>query len=299
MDRRSRRAPTALTLKAPAKVNLTLEVVDRLPDGYHAIRSVVARLPRLADTVRVAVRDGPGDIDVRCDAAGVPTGARNLCHVAATLFLQAANRSAAVEIVIHKAIPIAAGLGGGSSDAAAVLMALDAHFPARVGRRTLASIASAIGKDVPLFLGGGATCAISGMGERVRALGPLPSFHWLIANPGVAVSTRDAYAALRDELWFMERKTRTDWSRRMQAGIRAGDANAIAAALYNDFELVVERAHPILKDLKQAMRAFGANGTLMSGSGPTVFGLFRASGERDAAHAALRAHHPSCFVARG
>jgi 4-diphosphocytidyl-2-C-methyl-D-erythritol kinase len=293
------RGTRAITLAAPAKVNLTLEVVARLPNGYHAIRSVMARMPHLADVVRVEVRDGPNGVRIRTNSTEIPIDGGNICHRAALAYLHHAGTTAQVDIDIRKTIPVAAGLGGGSSDAAAVLTALNDHFDRPVSPRQLAAIGASLGKDLPFFLGGASVSRVWGMGESVRPIASLPRSHLLIVNPRIAISTKAAYEALSGALWFMQRSARVDRTRRMASAIAARDIAAMGAALYNDFELVAERAHPILKEVKQSLLAFGAQGALMSGSGPTVFGLFAAPTTLANARTALRSRYPGFFVERG
>ena len=287
------------TLRAPAKVNLTLEVVRRRPDGYHDIRSVVLLLPHLADTVKVHVADGPTDVTISTQSAEIPVDDANICHRATLRYLAHVKETARVTIDIAKRTPVAAGLGGGSSDAAAVLLALNRHFGQPVAHRTLASIGADVGKDVPVFLGGAHINHVSGTGERVRAIGASPALHLLIVNPRIAIATKDAYAALRNELWFMDAPARTDRSRQMLAALDSNDLSAVAAALYNDFEVVADRVHPLLKEIRQSLRAFGALGALMSGSGSTLFGLFATLRTLNAARNVLRVRYPNFFIERG
>ena len=289
----------AVALRAPAKINLTLEVVARLPNGYHAIRSIMLKLDGLADTVRVRVDERGGGIAVHGDPARIPLDATNLCHRAAAAYLARTNKAARIEIAIEKAIPVAAGLGGGSSDAAAVLRALNQRFDNALPRAALVALGADIGKDVPFFLDDAPLARVSGMGERVDGIAAMPRLHCLLVNPGIAVATAEAYAALRRELWFMDLPGRHDRTAAMAAAIAAGDVDAIAAALYNDFEIIAERAHPVLKTVKQALLALGARGALMSGSGPTLFGLFASAQALAEAQGALATHYPGFVIARG
>ena len=287
------------TLRAPAKINLTLEVVRRRRDGYHDIRSVVLLLPHLADTVRVHVTDGPTDVRITTQSAEIPVDDTNICHRAVLHYLAHVNESAHVTVDIAKRIPVAAGLGGGSSDAAAVLLALDRHFGQRVARRTLAEIGADVGKDLPVFLGGADVSHVSGMGERVRAIGAPRAMQLLLVNPRIAIATKHAYASLQKDLWFMNAPARTDRSRLMLAALDANDLSAVSAALYNDFEIVADRAHPVLKEIRQSLRAFGAAGALMSGSGSTLFGVFTSLRTLNVARSVLRARYPDFFIERG
>jgi 4-diphosphocytidyl-2-C-methyl-D-erythritol kinase len=293
-------APRAtVTLRAPAKINLALEVVARLPNGYHGIRSIMLKLDRLVDTVRVRVDERGSGIAIHGDPARIPLDPTNLCHRAADAYLARTGKTARVDVTIEKRIPVAAGLGGGSSDAAAVLRALNECFDSALPHAELVALGADIGKDLPFFLGDARLARVSGMGERAEKLAAVPRLHCLLVNPGMAVATAEAYAALRRELWFMDMPGRHDRTAAMANALSSGDLSAIAAALYNDFEIVAERAHPVLKDLKQALLAFGARGALMSGSGPTLFGLFDADRPLANAEAALRAHYPAFVIARG
>lgn len=287
------------TLHAPAKINLTLEVVERLADGYHGIRSIMMKLDRLADVVQVQVdRQGSG-IEIHGDPAKMPLDDTNLCHRAARAFLARTGKAARIDIAIDKAIPAAAGLGGGSSDAAAVLRALNGHFADPLPRPALMALGADIGKDLPFFLDEASLARVSGTGERVQGIADASKLGVLLVNPGIAVPTVEAYAALRRELWFMELPGRSDRTAAMACALATGSRDEIAAALYNDFEMVVECAHPLLKDVKQALRAFGACGALMSGSGPTLFGLFDSTEALANAERTLRAHYPAFVIARG
>lgn len=291
--------PEAVTLRAPAKVNLTLEVIERLANGFHRIRSIMMKLDHLADAIRVQVdaRGSGSGIVIHGDPARIPLDETNLCHRAARAYLARTNKAARIEIAIEKAIPVAAGLGGGSSDAAAVLRALNAHFHRALSPEALAALGAEIGKDLPFFLQDSPLARISGMGERVVGIAAMPRLNCLLVNPGIAVPTAEAYAALRRELWFMDVPARVDRSAAMASALAANDMNAIVAAFYNDFELVAERANPVLKEVKQALLALGARGALMSGSGPTLFGLFDAEPALANAEAALRARYPGFVVA--
>ena len=299
MDQGGRVEREALTLRAPAKLNLTLEVMQRLPSGYHDIRSVMTRLRHLADVVRVEVREDGNAISIRTNSRQIPVDATNICHRAAGAYLHDAGVTAQVDIDIRKAIPVAAGLGGGSAVGAAVLTAINRHFENRVPADRLSAIGSGIGKDLPFFLNAAMTARASGMGETVRAIAPLPPLQFLIVNPGIAVSTKAAYEALRDSLWFMERTERADRTQAMVRAIEARNVAAIAASLYNDFEIVAERLHPVVKEIKQSLLALGARGALMSGSGPTVFGLFDSTQKREIAADVLGQHYPSFGIYRG
>ena len=180
-----------------------------------------------------------------------------------------------------------------------MLLGLNRLLGDRIGTRALADIGASLGKDVPFFIDGAPTGRASGMGERVHAVGSLPPCHFLIVNPRIAIPTREAYEALDATLWFIADARRTDRTQRMVRAIVSRDLQAVAAALYNDFAAAADAAHPVLKDIRQALLAFGARGALMSGSGSTVFGLFASLRTLRVAQTALRAHYPTFFVERG
>jgi len=287
----------SIRLEAPAKINVTLEVIGKLPNGYHAIRSVFVRLEKLADAIDIGIEDGARGITVSCSSPDVPADASNTCHRAAAGYLAAVNEVARVHVHIVKNIPVAAGLGGGSSDAAAVLLALDRHFGARLSPKKLEALGGDIGKDVPFFIRGASVCHVSGMGERIRPIRTFPPLRFLIVHPRIAVSTADAYRAVAASAWHMSNPDRADVSAAMASAMAARDVEAIAALLFNDFEASAERAHRVIREIRQALRAFGARGALMSGSGSTVFGLFRSAGALRRAERNLRAHYPGFFIA--
>src|SRR4029077_20127628 len=155
---------TSIRLRAPAKINVTLEVIGRLANGYHAIRSVFVRLDNLADTIDLGIAKGRSGITITTNSKDVPANESNTCHRAAAAFLSAAGATARVDIRIDKNIPIAAGLGGGSSDAAAVLVALNRNFRGTISKTRLEALGADIGKDVPFFIRGGKVCQVSGIG---------------------------------------------------------------------------------------------------------------------------------------
>ncbi len=289
----------AIRALAPAKINLTLEVLARLPDGYHTIRSVIIKLPRLRDVVRVEIDRGPTKIEVSSDTTQIPCDERNICHRTAERYLQAAAFEARVSIHIEKKIPVAAGLGGGSSDAATVLIALNRHFDGALSQQRLSELSVEVGRDIPFFLSGAKAALAWGTGEKIASVDCRTPFHILVVNPCIAVATGAAYEALSAGLWFMTREDRADRSRAMVDALREGALPSVCASLYNDFEVVIEPAHPVVKEIKQALRALGAEGALMTGSGSTVFGLFASPARLRAAEHALREQYPSFVIAQG
>jgi 4-diphosphocytidyl-2-C-methyl-D-erythritol kinase len=264
-----------ITEYAPAKINLSLSVVGRRADGYHLIESVIVPID-LRDHLRVGYREMSGqgvrvEVALRGATFGVPRGRTNLVDRAARAFLRAAGIGGKVSIVLKKVIPPASGLGGGSSDAAAVLRALSVLCPGRLSRRHLATLAASLGADVPFFLRCRAA-RVSGIGEIVRPFrGKIPTW-FLVAVPRPGVSTAAAYGRLA--------LTRGEGGSRV-ARFRYGVSYPV-----NDLEKAVIPRRPDIGWLKGCLRESGAQVALMSGSGSAVFGVFPS--RRKAAEAAVR-----------
>ncbi|MGN0832314.1 MAG: 4-(cytidine 5'-diphospho)-2-C-methyl-D-erythritol kinase [Kiritimatiellia bacterium] len=251
---------------APAKVNLTLEVVGRRSDGYHALRSVVMPVS-LADELDVELTN---DGSLSSDAGY----ADDLCLKAARLLkcrVACLANGLGARIRVTKRIPVGGGLGGGSADAAAVLLALNALWRLDLTREELVEIGVQVGSDVPALVLGGPVL-MEGRGEQVTPLpvgaAPLPALNLVIANPGVASSTREVYAACAPR-----RPGAPSATAAMVAALGSGDAGAVAAALHNDLLAPAVRLHPEIGSALAALKAAGATGVAMSGSGASVFGL--------------------------
>lgn len=253
-------------MRAPAKINLDLRILRRRDDGFHEISTLICPLD-LADEVEVEVEVGgdPG-IALHCDEASLPAGPENLAWRAADAFLAKAGLAgAAVRIRLQKRIPHGAGLGGGSSDAAAVLRALDARHPGAVTGEALAEIAAGIGSDVPVFLRGTA-CRCTGRGE-ICAPEPVPRLPVLLLKPAFGVPTPFAYKAWRESrelpgLPYAEQRLGPE-----------------GLALANDLERPVFEKYPILGLTKRWLLARpGVRAALMSGSGATVFAVLEKPG---------------------
>lgn len=277
-----------LTIRARAKVNLGLEVLGRRPDGYHELLTCLSAID-LAD--RVTLQATGEGIEVACDAPGVPTSSDNLAWRAADALRRAVATGAGVRIAIAKAIPVAAGLGGGSADAAAVLVGLNRLWGAGLSRARLHALAVTLGMDVPFFLGEGPVLA-AGRGERlrpVRAGRPVPL---VVVNPGFPLATREVYGRIEPE--DMSRGTR------VRALVRAlpGGPRAIAPRLVNALEAAAARLWPGLGGVKAALLEAGALGAVMSGSGPTVIGIARSPAAARAIAGALAGRPWRLWVTR-
>jgi 4-diphosphocytidyl-2-C-methyl-D-erythritol kinase len=250
-------------LRTSAKVNLTLEVLGRRADGYHEIATVMQAVD-LSD--RITLEDAD-DLELRTAAPGVPTDGRNLAVRAAAALRQAAGVEGGVRITLDKHIPVAAGLGGGSTDAAAVLLGLNRLWRLRWPLERLDEVAAALGSDVPFFLRGGAALA-TGRGEKVEPLRGR-SLGLVLVNPKFPSSTAEMYARVTPAMYTDGGATRA------LAGSLGRSAARVAASLYNGLEAAAAGALPQIARMRAALLAAGALGAVMSGSGPTVFGVAR------------------------
>ncbi|HEY6011620.1 MAG TPA: 4-(cytidine 5'-diphospho)-2-C-methyl-D-erythritol kinase, partial [Nitrospirota bacterium] len=250
----------SITLRSPAKINLCLSVIGKRADGYHDVEMLM-QMVGLYDEVTVAL--GSGGVTVSCDQSAVPSGEGNIAWKAATEMLRAAGSRAGLAIDIKKNIPVAAGLGGGSGNAAAVLVAANRLLHAGWGRERLAELGARIGMDVPFFLYG-PTAFARGRGEIVTSLPPVPRFWVLLVNPGFETSTAWVYNNVNLGL---TKKVDCNKIARLMVG-------KIAEGLHNDLEAVTAAAHPVIKRIEEALVKQGALGVRMSGSGPTVYGIF-------------------------
>jgi len=294
VTRRQAPAPARAEVTAPAKLNLGLRVVGRRADGYHELRSLFVPLD-WADELAVEVDDAPEasvELALAGPESGIPAGASNLAVRAAARFLEGAGLRARVRIALTKRLPAAAGLGGGSSDAGAVLRALAALFPDALSGPRLAQVALGVGADVPFFLDP-RPARVSGVGERIEALAGVPRMAVLLANPGIPLSTADvfrAYDALSGDPPSLTIPG-PDPTLGADSGPLEESASlsvaALARRLHNDLEAAAVRLCPPIARLQERIRRAGALGVGMSGSGATVFGLFEDEAGAAAAQAAL------------
>ena len=277
------------TERAHAKVNLTLEVGAKRADGYHEVTSVMQRIS-LWDTV--TVERGTGRDRLLCDAPVTEDENDNLCMRAAKVFFaETGLKSDGVTVTLEKRIPMQAGLGGGSSDAAAVLRALWTLYDSGIGDGALESMGAKLGSDVPFFIRGGTQLA-TGRGEVVSPLPPLAAGWFVVVKPAEGYATAEMYRRLDEPGSVLVRN-----SRYMQDAVAANNVHAVAAELHNSFERVVPKGSS-LRTIKDALRARGALGTLLSGSGSAVFGLFDDREAALAAADALRETWPLTFLAQ-
>jgi len=264
-----------ITRKANAKINLILDVLNKRTDGYHNLRMIMHTIP-LFDTLRFVQTNMPG-ITLFSSGTSIPTDERNLIVQAANLMIQSFSIPYGVTIYLDKKIPHAAGMAGGSADAAATFLALRDLFSIQITDQKLQELGVTIGADVPYCIMGG-TALAEGIGD---ILSPLPIFeggYFLIAKPAVEVPTAHVF----QNLDLQTIKNRLDIEGMIQA-IKEKEYNGICNRLGNVLELVTQKEHPIIYNIKKNMLENGAKGALMSGSGPTVFGMFLTKNEANSA----------------
>jgi 4-diphosphocytidyl-2-C-methyl-D-erythritol kinase len=274
---------TELTVKAYAKINLTLEIIRRLPSGYHEIKSVMQQTA-LCDTITIG--DAQAGIVIQSASSNVPRNARNSIWKAALLLKERCNVDRGVKFRLVKRVPVGGGMGGGSADAAATLVGLNKFWQLGLSQAELLTISQEIGMDVAFCILGG-TALATGRGEIVQPL-PSPSkLHLVIVNPGIFVSTRTAYEGLDvDNLTF------SDKSAQMIDAIQRQDFDGIVASLHNDFENTVLDEYPVIGAAKRDLVEAGAEAALLSGSGASVFGIARSAAQARAIAEALKPHYP-------
>lgn len=263
-------ASSAFSFLAPAKLNISLRVFGKRPDGFHHIRSVMVPVSLYDE---VTVEEGFAGISVEVDDPAVPGDERNSCYRATALYRDWAGAPGGVRVRLRKAIPVAAGLGGGSSDAAATLKGLIALTGKAPPAETLLSLAAAVGADVPFFTLG-RPAFVEGFGDLLTPVEWRVPFFAVIVMPPFGLSTREGYER-------MERAAAAPPGRASPPAFRQWED--LVSAVENDFESVWEHDRPDIRELKGELRNAGADAAGLSGSGPAVFGLFRS--ERDASRA--------------
>jgi 4-diphosphocytidyl-2-C-methyl-D-erythritol kinase len=266
-----------LRCHAPAKINLGLRILERRTDGYHELESLFAPLD-LGDEIEVVVSEAPAlDVTIEVDGAneGVPADATNLAFRAAIRFAESAGLRDRIRLRVVKRIPTGAGLGGGSSDAGAVLRALHELFPGALDRSVLSELALGLGADVPFFLDPRPSI-VRGIGERIEPLKGVPAMAILLANPGIPLATADVYAAFDAVQPALTEPAPERTIPPLSGAMRPGwdFVEAAGLDLENDLEPIAVRLCPPIARLRERVRAAGARAAGMSGSGPTVFGLF-------------------------
>lgn len=251
-----------LTIPAPAKINYLLDVIGKRPDGYHELRMIMQRV-NLCDSITLTLTKEPG-IRVTCASKGAPDGPDNIAWKAAQALLERTEAAYGIDIDIVKKIPVAAGLGGGSSDAASVLLGMNELLNLRLSEQELMEIGCTLGADVPFFVFKKNALA-EGIGEKLTPLPDMPKCWILLVNPGVPVSTAWVYRSLQ--------LTNSGGLNKLPKFFES--IEQIVAVLSNDLEAVTIPKFPVIADIKSRLIDLGAVGSMMSGSGPTVFGIFK------------------------
>ena len=280
---------TSLSIRSFAKLNIALDVLDKRPDGYHNIESVIQPIS-LHDLLTVSKCDGEA-VSVRSADSAVPSNEGNLAYRAAVLFLEASGLIAGIDIEIEKHIPMEAGLGGGSSNAAAALVALNRLFDEPLSTGNIQRLCAELGSDVPCFLVGG-TAFAEGRGETLTGL-PDISLDFIVIKPEFGISTSWAYKALSG----LDRPKR-QFSRQVAVAIREGSRDEVIAGMGNDFEMVADFEFPEIVAIRASLIDSGADGAMLAGSGSAVFGVYPDSQACDSAYQALKGRYSRCFRAR-
>lgn len=263
-------------LFSPAKINLCLHVLGKRPDGYHELAMLMQSLD-FGDTLDIELTDQPGEIIVLCAGVDLPIGEENIAAKAARRMLVLSGKSVGVRIVIDKKIPVAAGLGGGSSNAATTLRGLNKLLDLQLSKEELMAEGVKLGADVPFFLFADKAWA-TGIGDQLQSVLPLPPVWYILVNPGISISTAWVY----QNLGLTAPPILTKLPRFLTT------IDDLVAILENDLERVTIKRYPLLAEIKEELFRLGARGSLMSGSGSTIFGVFAEEAQALAAAKILR-----------
>ncbi len=273
-----------LKICVPAKINLWLEVIRKRQDGYHDISSLMLPIS-VFDNISIDLRPGGGHISITCDSPEIPSDDRNLAWRAADLYVKSNNWKAGMDIHLQKLIPWGAGLGGGSSDAGGVLVALNSFFENPLPLGDLERLALSLGADVPFFLHSRPALA-TGIGEKLQFADKVPHYPLLLIKPPVSVPTGWIYQSLKltKDLPQIKLTSLSEHPWQLQHLIE------------NDLESVTVPRFPVIAELKRWLIRQGALAASMSGSGPTVFGIFRTAQAAEDAEIIAKKNWPDCWV---
>ena len=279
----------SLTLKAYAKINLTLDVTGKRANGYHDVCMVMQQID-LHD--RVTLQKRPSGVSLESESDFLPKDNTNIAWRAAEAVSRHVNKDLGVHIIIEKKIPVAAGLAGGSTDAAAVIRGLNKMYGLGLSLNEMMEIGVTIGADVPFCIMGG-TALAEGIGEELTPIETAKPLWMVLAKPSVGVSTKKIYETLD----FKSIKNHPETSNMISA-VKSGDMSAISELLGNVLEPVTLSLYPSVNVLKSKMKEYGACGVLMSGSGPSVFGLFKTYEKACTAAKRLSRSYKQTFVTK-
>lgn len=269
-----------IQLKAMAKINLGLDVVRRMENGYHEVRMIMQTVGLYDELILMKTAE-PG-IRIYTEHAEIPTDESNLIYKTAKLLMENYSVTGGVEIKLQKNIPIAAGMAGGSTDAAATFVGMNELFGLGLSEEELRKMAVRIGADVPYCIMGG-TALSEGIGEILTPLAPAPDCYLVIAKPDISVSTKFVY----ENLHANKLQKHPDIDGMIQA-IEDGSLERVAEHMENVLETVTIREYPVIEQMKNLMKEKGALNALMSGSGPTVFGIYTDKETAETAYAAMK-----------
>ena len=282
---------TTLYEGAYAKVNLTLDVLGKRDDGYHDLKSVMQTLS-IRDDIEIDVGTGK-PWKLLCDVEGIPTDERNLAWKAAKVYCDAMNKDPnGLEIRITKRIPVEAGLGGGSADAAAVLRALNRHYGDPLSIMALAELGAQVGSDVPFCVLCGAAM-VEGRGEKLRVLPAMPDCIFVVCKPEFSVSTPELYKTI-DSVSIAQRPDH----KAMESALLAGDLEKVAHNVCNVFDPVVTADHLELNYIKSLFHQYGAIGYQMTGSGSAVFAIVSEFEIAAVICSMLKDNYPNVFIGK-
>ena len=283
-----------LSIDAFAKINLALDVVDKLPNGYHVVRMIMQTV-KIGDELTITripyEGDGPAPIELAGDCGEqVPLNEHNLIYKAARLMQEEYGLSEGIKIYLKKRIPIAAGMAGGSTDAAATLKGLNELFELGLKESELRELGVRLGADVPYCIMGG-TALAEGIGEELTPLTPMPDCYLVVVKPPVNVSTAFVYGQI--DSFGVKRHPDVDG---MIDAIRGKDLKGVVSRLDNVLEQVTVSECPMIQEIEEALDQNGALGSLMSGSGPSVFGIFDDENKARRATAYMEERFASCQI---
>lgn len=276
-------------IKTRAKVNLTLDVLGKREDGYHEVEMIMQSID-LFDEMEFFIRDK--EIKISCDHCEVPMNHENIVYQAAKLLQEEYEVDKGVEIKIKKNIPVAAGLAGGSTNAAGTLKALNQLWELNLSKSKLMDLGLKIGADVPFCVLGG-TALSQGIGEKLKPLSPLPCTWMVLVKPPISVSTRWVYNNLK-----LDTKTEHPQTLKVIQGIKEGNIGQVIPYLQNILEDVTISAYPEIQYIKNKMTHLGTEGVLMSGSGPTVFALCKSEKQAQSIYNSLKEEYEEIFMVK-
>lgn len=282
---------TSIQLKSRAKINLSIDVLGKREDGYHLVEMIMQTID-LADIIKISIIE-EDKIKIKSNSINIPLDMDNIVYKAANLIKTKFNIKTGVEIYIEKNIPVAAGMAGGSSNAAAVLVGLNKLFDLNLNEEELQVLGLTLGADVPFCISGGASLA-ENIGEELTDIEGLHSDTFiLVCKPNIFVSTKDVY----EEIDSKQIEKRPDNNLLIEL-LKNNDVNLLAKNMYNVLEEVTKNKYPIIGEIEDTMLEQGALGSMMSGSGPTVFGLYKNKNDANRCKDILQKKHKEVYVVK-